>query len=96
MKFQYEHQRLTDDSLHRFHIHILPFSSCALGYMHLHVLQELVQDETRGKLAAQAKARQEHDEKEALQDRLEEEEEAKKHLEKQNADLQAKVLRFIQ
>ena len=55
------------------------------------IFKELVQDETRGKLAAQAKARQEHDEKEALQDRLEEEEEARKHLEKQNQDLQAKV-----
>ena len=56
------------------------------------VFQELVQDETRAKLAALSKARQEHDDKESLQDRLEEEEEAKKHLEKQNADLQAKVV----
>ena len=56
------------------------------------MFQELVQDETRAKLAALSKARQEHDDKESLQDRLEEEEEAKKHLEKQNADLQAKVV----
>ena len=58
-----------------------------------HIFQDLVQDETRAKLAALGKARQEHDEKEALQDRLEEEEESRKQLEKQNADLQAKVFK---
>ena len=47
---------------------------------------------TRAKLAALSKTRQEYDDKESLQDRLEEEEEAKKHLEKQKADLQAKVV----
>lgn len=54
-------------------------------------LQELVQDETRSKLAAQSKLRQLNDEKEAMADRLEEEEENKRMLEKQVAELQQKV-----
>lgn len=54
--------------------------------------QELTQDETRAKLALQAKLRLESEEKEALKDRLEEEEEAKKTLEKQVADLQQKIV----
>ena len=51
----------------------------------------MIEEETRGKLAAQAKARQEQDEKEMLKERLEEEEENKATFEKQIQDLQAKV-----
>ncbi|XP_052268175.1 myosin-10-like [Dreissena polymorpha] len=52
--------------------------------------QELVEEETRGKLAAQSKLRQEADEKEALKERLDEEEETRHALEKQIQDLQQK------
>ncbi|KAH3876140.1 hypothetical protein DPMN_039422 [Dreissena polymorpha] len=55
------------------------------------VFQELVEEETRGKLAAQSKLRQEADEKEALKERLDEEEETRHALEKQIQDLQQKV-----
>lgn len=58
------------------------------------IFQDMVEEETRGKLSAQAKFRQEQDEKESLRDRLEEEEEAKKSLEKQVQDLQQKVFLF--
>jgi len=51
----------------------------------------MIEEETRGKLASQAKFRQEQDEKESLRDRLEEEEESKKQLEKQVQDLHQKV-----
>lgn len=55
----------------------------------------MIEEETRGKLAAQAKFRQEQDEKESLKDRLEEEEEAKKQFEKQVQDLQQKVCKNV-
>ncbi|XP_052768982.1 myosin heavy chain, non-muscle-like isoform X3 [Mya arenaria] len=54
--------------------------------------QEMVEEETRGKLAAQTKFRQEQDEKEAMKERLEEEEENRSHHEKQLQDLQAKIV----
>ena len=53
--------------------------------------QEISQEETRQKLALQSKLRQAEDEKESAQERLEEEEEAKKALERQVADLNQKV-----
>lgn len=55
------------------------------------MFQELVEEETRGKLAAQSKLRQEADEKEALKERLDEEEENRRAFEKQIQDLQQKV-----
>ncbi|XP_053393233.1 myosin-10-like isoform X7 [Mercenaria mercenaria] len=54
--------------------------------------QEMVQEETRGKLAAQAKLRQENEEKELLKEKLEEDEDSKRLLEKQVQDLQQKIV----
>ena len=53
--------------------------------------QDISQEETRQKLALQSKLRQAEDEKENALERLEEEEEAKRALEKQVADLNQKV-----
>lgn len=53
--------------------------------------KELAQEETRSKLATQAKLRQESDEKEMLKEKLEEEEDSKHQLEKQVQDLQQRV-----
>lgn len=55
------------------------------------VTQEIAQEETRQKLALQTKLRTLNDEKEALAEQLEEEEEAKKAMERQLADMSAKV-----
>ncbi|XP_060570193.1 myosin heavy chain, non-muscle-like isoform X3 [Ruditapes philippinarum] len=54
--------------------------------------QEMVQEETRGKLAAQGKLRQELEEKEMLKEKLEEDEDSKHQLEKQVQDLQQKII----
>ena len=53
--------------------------------------QETSQEETRQKLALQSKLRQVEDEKESLHERVEEEEEARKALERQVAELNQKV-----
>ena len=53
--------------------------------------QDISQEETRQKLALQSRLRQAEDEKESAMERLEEEEEAKKGLERQVQDLNQKV-----
>lgn len=55
------------------------------------VLQELLQEETRLKLSFSTKLKQTEDEKNALKEQLEEEEEAKRNLEKQISVLQQQV-----
>lgn len=54
-------------------------------------LQELLQEETRLKLSLSTKLKQMEDEKNAFKEQLEEEEEAKKNLEKQISILQQQV-----
>lgn len=54
-------------------------------------MQELASDETKAKLLAQSKLRQATDDISGLNERIEEEEENKRQLEKQVAELQVKV-----
>lgn len=54
-------------------------------------LQELLQEETRLKLSLSTKLKQMEDEKNAFKEQLEEEEEAKRNLEKQISILQQQV-----
>lgn len=53
--------------------------------------QELLQEETRQKLSISTRLRQMEDEQNGLREMLEEEEEAKKNVEKQISTLQAQV-----
>ena len=53
--------------------------------------QEISQEETRQKLGLQSRLRQAEDDKESAQERMEEEEEAKKALERQVTDINQKV-----
>lgn len=55
------------------------------------VIQELLQEETRQKLNLSSRIRQLEEEKNALQEQQEEDEEARKNLEKQMLTLQAQV-----
>lgn len=57
-------------------------------------LQELLQEETRQKLALNTRLRQLEDEQHSLREQLDEEEAAKKNLEKQMSTMQAQVLQF--
>lgn len=59
--------------------------------MDFHFLQELLQEETRQKLNLSSRMRQLEEEKNALQEQQEEDEEARKNLEKQMLTLQAQV-----
>lgn len=54
-------------------------------------MQELLQEETRQKLSLSTKLKQMEDEKNSFKEQLEEEEEAKRNLEKQIATLHAQV-----
>ena len=57
--------------------------------------QETMQDETRQKLSLQSKLRAAQDEKERLEERLEEEEETKRAQEKQLLDINQKVQKYL-
>lgn len=54
-------------------------------------LQEVLQEETRQKLALNTRLRQLEDDQNSLKEQLEEEEEAKRNLEKQLSTMQAQV-----
>ena len=54
-------------------------------------MQELLQEETKGKLAVQSRLRQAEDDNQVLKDQVEEEEDQKALFQKQIADLQSKV-----
>jgi hypothetical protein len=54
-------------------------------------MQELLQEETKGKLGVQSRLRQAEDDNQVLKDQVEEEEDQKALFQKQIADLQSKV-----
>lgn len=54
-------------------------------------MQELLQEETKGKLSVQSRLRQAEDDNQAMKDQLEEEEDQKASFQKQITDLQFKV-----
>lgn len=59
------------------------------------LLQELLQEETRQKLSQSTRLRQQEDELNNLREQLEEEEEAKRNVEKQLQMVQSQVIKCI-